>query len=110
MGPARPAPVFAALGDDTRLRIVARLVAGGPQSITAITSGERITRQAVTKHLHVLEGAGVLRCRRRGREQEWTLEMKKMEEARRWLDGIAAEWDRVLGDLKRFVEEDTEPD
>lgn len=103
---ARSAPVFAALGDETRLRIVARLVNDGPQSITQLTSGEEITRQAVTKHLHVLEGAGLLKCSRQGREQQWQLEAKKLEEARRWLDQIAAQWDTKLDALQKFIEDE----
>ncbi len=105
---ARSAPIFAALGDEIRLRIVARLVTEGPQSITAITSREKVTRQAVTKHLHVLEGAGLLCRSQQGRTQQWAVEMRPMADARRCLDEIAAQWDGVLGNLKRFVENEQE--
>lgn len=103
---ARSAPVFAALGDETRLTIVARLSAAGPQSITQLTLGAGITRQAVTKHLHVLHTAGLVGCSRKGREQRWRLELRELEEARRALDQIAAQWDSALASLKRFVEEE----
>ena len=71
---ADAAPVFAALGDETRLRLVARLSSEGPLSIAQLTRGGQVTRQAVTKHLHVLADAGVARSRRRGRERIWELE------------------------------------
>jgi DNA-binding transcriptional ArsR family regulator len=103
---AKSAPIFAALGDELRLRIIARLVTGGPQSITALTRREKVTRQAVTKHLHVLEGAGLLCRSRQGREQQWAVELKPMDDARRCLAEIAAQWDNVLGNLKHFLEND----
>ena len=83
------APVFSALGDDTRLRLIAALCAGGPVSITHLTSGTDITRQAVTKHLHVLADAGLVRGVKIGRERLWELEPARLEEARRTLDVIA---------------------
>lgn len=103
---AKSAPVFAALGDELRLRIIARLVTGGPQSITALTRRENVTRQAVTKHLHVLEGAGLLCRTRQGREQQWAVDLKPMDDARRCLTEIAAQWDNILGSLKHFIEKD----
>ena len=98
------APVFAALGDETRLRLVARLCARGPASIARLTAGSKVTRQAITKHLHVLAGAGLVRSRRRGRERLWELEPRQLEEARRCLDVISAQWDEALDRLKIFVE------
>ena len=98
------APVFAALGDETRLRLVARLCAGGPQSISRLTAGAKVTRQAVTKHLQVLADAGLARSSRLGRESIWELEPEKLEEAQRCLDRISAQWDEALGRLKAFVE------
>ena len=74
------APVFAALGDETRLRIVSRLVDGRARSITALAAGEPVTRQAITKHLRVLQDAGLVRSERRGREQLWELERARLEE------------------------------
>jgi DNA-binding transcriptional ArsR family regulator len=73
-------------------------------SITSLTSGSRVTRQAVTKHLRVLEGAGLVRSRRRGRESIWQLEQKRLREARRYLDLISLQWNDALGRLRRLVE------
>src|SRR5262245_27582139 len=104
-GPERAGPLFAALGDETRLALVERLSAGGPQSITRLTEGSAVTRQAITKHLGVLAGAGLVRGVRRGRERIWDLDPARLEEARRFLDRISRCWDEALGRLKRFVEE-----
>jgi len=98
------APVFAALGDETRLRLVARLCADGPLSITRLTSGFPITRQAITKHLRVMEDAGLVRRTQQGRESVWQLEQKRLADARRHLQAISAQWDETLGRLKAFVE------
>ena len=98
------AGVFAALGDETRLRLVARLCNGGPMSIARLSDGSEVTRQAITKHLHVLEGAGLVRGCRQGRESLWELEPDRLEVARRSLDLIAAEWDAALERLRAFVE------
>ena len=98
------AAVFAALGDTTRLRLVARLSTAGPMSITRLTSDTAVTRQAVTKHLHVLAGAGLARSSRLGRESVWQLEPRPIDHARQYLDGIAAQWDEALDRLKKFVE------
>lgn len=104
-GVASAAPVFAALGDETRLRLVARLRVDGPLSIARLTAGAGVTRQAVAKHLHVLEGAGLARATPRGRERIWELEPEPLEEARRYLDDISRQWDEALSRLKTFVEE-----
>jgi DNA-binding transcriptional ArsR family regulator len=96
--------VFAALGDQTRLRLVGRLGAEGPLSIARLTAGTRVTRQAVTKHLRVLAEAGLARGVRRGREQVWRLEPEPLDEARRSLDVISKRWDEALGRLKAMVE------
>lgn len=98
------ASLFAALGDETRLRLVSRLSAEGPLSITKLTSGATITRQAVTKHLHVLAEAGVVRGSRKSRENVWELEPRRLEHARRHLAMISEQWDEALGRLRRFVE------
>jgi DNA-binding transcriptional ArsR family regulator len=98
------APIFAALGDETRLRLVSRLCAHGPQSIAKLTEGSDVTRQAITKHLNVMAGAGIVRAIRQGRESVWELEPKKLDDARRWLDTISSQWDRALSRLKAFVE------
>jgi DNA-binding transcriptional ArsR family regulator len=97
--------VFAALGDETRLRLVSRLCKEGPQSITRLTEGEAVTRQAITKHLRVMEGAGLVRVSWRGRESVWELETARLAEARRYLDAIEMQWEGALERLKRFVEE-----
>jgi len=101
---ARAGPVFAALGDETRLAVVARLCAGGPQSITRLTEGSDVTRQAITKHLNVLEDVGLVRGARRGRERIWELDTKRLDDAGRFLDQISKRWDEALGRLKKFVE------
>src|SRR5262245_31595643 len=103
-GIASTAPVFAALGDETRLRLVARLSSGGPMSITRLTAGFPMTRQAITKHLRVMEHAGLVHSTQRGRESVWELEEKRLAEARRHLQTISAQWDETLGRLKAFVE------
>ena len=96
--------MFAALGDATRLRLVARLCANGPLSIARLSEGAGVTRQAITKHLHAMGDAGLVRNIRRGRERIWELEPKRLEKARRCLDQIADDWDAVIGRLKAFVE------
>lgn len=103
--PKRTAPIFAALGDETRLRIVARLSAGGPMSIANITRDASVTRQAVTKHLHVLAHTGLARSSRMGRESVWELQPEPLEAARHYLDGISMQWDAALNRLKVFVED-----
>lgn len=97
--------LFAALGDDTRLRLVARLCGGGPMSITRLTEGSHITRQAITKHLRVMEGSGLVRCARRGRERVWRLDPDRLEDARHYLDIISTQWDDALRRLRHFVED-----
>lgn len=98
------APIFAALGDETRLRLIAVLCAGGAMSIAQLTSGTDITRQAVTKHLHVLADAGLVRDVKAGRERLWEFEPTQLEEARRSLELIAQQWDHSLMKLKLVVE------
>lgn len=98
------AGIFAALGDPTRLRLVAVLCAGGAFSIAQLTANTDISRQAVTKHLQVLADAGVVRDLRVGRERVWQLEPGQLEEARRTLETIGREWDMALAKLKAFVE------
>ena len=104
------APVFAALGDPTRVGLVARLCTDGPLSITELSEGTKVTRQAVTKHLLTLGRAGLVRNHRRGREIIWELEPKRLEKARRSLDQISAEWDSAINRLKAFVENDRDDD
>ena len=101
----RSAPLFAALGDDTRLGLVGRLCARGPLSTTRLAEGIGVTRQAVSKHLEVLAAAGVLRSRRFGRERVWELESASLQAAQEWLDLIAREWSRALGRQRSFAAE-----
>ncbi len=98
------APVFAALGDATRLRVVARLCSDGPLSISRLSDGATVTRQAITKHLHALANAGLVRHRRHGRERIWELEPARLEIAHRCLNQISDRWDSAIGRLKAFVE------
>ena len=102
---AGAAPMFAALGDETRLKLVARLCSGGPLPITRLTSGSGVTRQAVTKHLTILAGAGLVRDVRRGRERIWEIQPARLVEARRYLDEISKRWDEALDRLRKFVED-----
>ena len=103
---ATSAPVFAALGDENRLRLLVRLGSGEPMSISRLTTGSGITRQGVTKHLRVLAGAGLVRGSRRGKESLWQLERKRLDEARHSLDLISRQWDESLNKFKLFVEND----
>ena len=103
-GLAGSAGVFAALGDETRIELVARLCEGGPQSIARLTSGLGLTRQAVSKHLRVLEGAGLVSGARAGRESRWEMETRRLEIARRYLERISLRWDRRLRALQKHVE------
>ncbi len=98
------APIFAALGDETRLRLIAVLCAGGAVSITQLTAGTDITRQAVTKHLRVLADAGLVRDIKVGRERRWQFEPAQLDEARRSLELIVQQWDQALAKLKAAVE------
>jgi len=104
---ARPgknsAALFAALGDQTRLRLVFRL-RQGPASIAKLTAGSKITRQAITKHLRVLEQARLVHGARQGREKHWQLDRRRLNDARRCLDLISKQWDNALGRLREFVE------
>lgn len=98
------ARLFAALGDETRLRLVWRLCREGPLSITALTAGAKVSRQAVAKHLRVMEEAGLARGTRRGRESIWQLEQRRLREAQRDLGAISQRWDDVLARPRAFVE------
>jgi DNA-binding transcriptional ArsR family regulator len=98
-------PVFAALADPTRLRLLGRLSADGPLSITRLSEGTGVTRQAITRHLYALGDAGLVRNARRGRERVWELDLNRLEKARRYLDQIAAQWDAAADRLKAFVED-----
>lgn len=100
----RSAPIFAALGDRTRLILLAKLSDGSSFSISRLTLGSSLTRQAITKHLRILQLAGLVRSTRRGRESVFELDPKPLGEARRSLDWIAQSWDVKLARLKALVE------
>src|SRR5258705_6869491 len=103
-GLAGAALVFAALGDETRLDLVTRLCASGPMSIARLTDGADVTRQAVTKHLHVLADAGLARGTRSGRDHVWEIDGIRLAETRHWLHLIESPWDGALGPLKASLE------
>src|ERR1700679_331482 len=98
------APLFAALGDEVKLRLIAVLCVGGAMSITQLTSCTEIPRQAITKHLGVLAAAGLVRDVKVGRERLWEFDPAQLDEARRSLEAIAQQWDHALAKLKRAVE------
>jgi DNA-binding transcriptional ArsR family regulator len=98
------ASVFAALGDETRLTLIGRLSGGPPQSISRLARGSRLTRQAITKHLRVLERAGVVHSVRVGREQQFAFRPAPLKDAQDYLARVSDQWDRVLLRLKAFVE------
>jgi DNA-binding transcriptional ArsR family regulator len=99
------ASVFGALGDETRLSVLARLANGRAQSISRLTAGTNLTRQAVTKHLRVLGDAGIVRCLRVGRESQFALEPKSISDVRDYLDRVSKQWDDALKRLKSLVED-----
>ena len=98
--------MFAALGDTTRLRLVRRLSGEGPLSITRLSEGTGMTRQAVTRHLHALGKVGLVRDTKQGREHVFSLDLKRLEIARQYLDHVSAQWDVAAARLKAFVEEE----
>jgi DNA-binding transcriptional ArsR family regulator len=101
----RSAPLFAALGDPHRLRIVRLLSRQGPQTVARLTDGSGISRQAISKHLIILERTGVVHSSRRGRERHVELDSHRLRDARRYLADVSAEWDGALDRLRRLVEE-----
>lgn len=107
LSPARlkdAAPLFAALGDATRLGLLVSLCSGGPLTVTRLSSQFEVSRQAITKHLEVLSEAGLVRSSRQGRERIWTFEPRRLEDAHQYLERLSREWDVALGRLKAFVE------
>jgi DNA-binding transcriptional ArsR family regulator len=101
---AATADIFFALGDRTRLSVVRRMGAGGALSATTLSAGAKVTRQAIVKHLQVLEGAGLVTHERRGREVCYVLAPQQLDDARSFIDGISASWDRAIDRLRRLVE------
>ena len=99
------APLFAALGDETRLKLVSRLCNEGPLSIVRLSEGSDVTRQAITKHLRALADAGLVHGIRQGRERIWELRPKRIEKARQHLDQISQQWDAAIDRLQDFLRE-----
>lgn len=97
--------VFFALGDATRLAMVRKLGGGVPHSATALSEGARVTRQAIIKHLQVLEGAGLVRHDKKGREVLYALERDRFDAVRDFLDDVSTSWDRAIERLRHLVEE-----
>jgi len=98
-------PVFTALADATRLRLLGRLSVDGPLSIARLSEGTGVTRQAITRHLDALGRVGLVRDARRGRERVFSLDAKRLDMARQYLDRVAAQWDAAAARLKAFVEQ-----
>jgi DNA-binding transcriptional ArsR family regulator len=103
--PRVSAPIFAALGDETRLRLVSRLCHDGPMSIAGLTAGTHVTRQAITKHLRVMQEAGLVHSTRHGRESVWQLQARRLEEALRYVEQISKQWDAALARLRKLVQD-----
>jgi DNA-binding transcriptional ArsR family regulator len=99
-----PASVFAALGDQTRLLLVTRIIGDQPRSISELTKGSGLSRQAISKHLRVLEDVGIVHSQRSGRESLYQFDPLAIEQARHYLDLVSEQWDQTLARLKAFVE------
>jgi DNA-binding transcriptional ArsR family regulator len=102
------APVFAALGDNTRLRLLARLQDGEAHAVVDLTEGTGLSRQAISKHLAILHNAGLVRQQRVGRESRYRFHTKGIERARTYLETASAQWDTTIARLKMFTEQDSE--
>jgi DNA-binding transcriptional ArsR family regulator len=98
------APLFAALGDATRLGLLLSLCSGGPLSVTRLSSKFPVSRQAITKHLDVLAEAGLVCSRRQGRERIWAFEPRRLEDAHQILERLSRQWDDALSRLKAHLE------
>ena len=103
------ADIFFALGDRTRLSVVRKLGTEGALSATVLSDGAKVSRQAIVKHLQVLEGAGLVSNEKRGREVLYALDTRRLEEAREFIEGISAGWDRAIERLRQMVEEPEQP-
>ena len=99
------APVFAALGDETRLALVAKLTGGQPCSISQLTKGSKLSRQAITKHLRVLESVGIVHSVHAGRESLFEFDPTPIAQMREYLDFVSEQWDHALARLKSFIED-----
>lgn len=99
------APIFAALGDPVRLALLARLCADGPLPTVSLKQGAAVTRQGLTKHLHVLEQVGLVTSDRVGRDRQWQIRAGQLAAARDYLDQVSAQWDLRLERLRAFIED-----
>ena len=99
-----PVPIFTALGDRTRLSLLTRLSDGRARSIAKLSADTKLTRQAITKHLRVLEGAGLVQSSRVGRESQFAFRLEPIVEAQSYLAEVSAQWDAALSRLRAFVE------
>ncbi|HTM83448.1 MAG TPA: metalloregulator ArsR/SmtB family transcription factor [Mycobacterium sp.] len=102
---AQTAPLFGVLGDPTRLRMISRLCDGGPCSTSQVAQAVPVTRQAVAKHLQLMESAGLVSSRRRGRERIWTVRTEPLAEASDYLTGLSRRWDAAIDRLRAYVED-----
>jgi len=100
-----PALVFSALGDDTRLEIIERLIDGTPKSVTSLTKGFKVSRQAIRKHLSQLEKAGIIEPTKMGREQLFQIQIEQIESSCKYLEQISSLWDTHLKNLKNILED-----
>lgn len=107
--PGQAATLFAALGDPTRLALIGRLSEASPQSLNRLLADADMTRQAISKHLGVLERAGIVSCARVGRESRYALERAQLDIAKAFLEHVSRHWDHRLERLKAFVEASPEP-
>jgi DNA-binding transcriptional ArsR family regulator len=103
---AERAPLFDALGDPNRLRIITRLCDGGPSSTTDVTQVIAVSRQAATKHLMLLEAVGLVSSERRGRERIWRLQPDPLADASAYLNALSERWDRAIDRLRAYVEDE----
>ena len=101
----QPSILFAALGDTTRLALVGKLSSGQPKSIAQLTAGSRLTRQAITKHLRVMQRAGIAHSVRAGRESRFELDPRPLVEMKDYLELVSQQWDEALARLRSFVED-----
>jgi DNA-binding transcriptional ArsR family regulator len=99
------ASVFAALGDETRLSLITKLSGGQPHSISQLTEGSKLTRQAITKHLRVLESVGIVHSVHTGRESRFEFRPEAIEGIKEYLDLVSEQWNQALSRLKSFVED-----
>src|SRR5262245_6924965 len=99
------ASLFSALGDETRLRLISKLTDGKPHAIASLTASSKLTRQAITKHLQVLEAAGIVHGVRSGRENLFELDLKPFKDLKEYMGFVSTQWDQALSRLQAFVEE-----